>query len=86
MCFDLGTEPIANKILNEIYAIQEKYKAREPWLLPEPEPKAQKVEASPSSQKKVVRKTNDSKKTKSSINIKKNYNKKIWKIWSIGII
>ena len=48
-------------------------------LFPEPEPKAQKVEASPSSQKKVVRKTNDSKKAKSSINIKKTTIKKYGK-------
>lgn len=34
-----GTVPIANKIINEIYSIQEKYKAQEAWLLPEPEPK-----------------------------------------------
>ncbi len=34
-----GTVQIANKIINEIYSIQKKYKAQEAWLLPEPEPK-----------------------------------------------
>ena len=33
-----GTEPIANRVINEIYKIQERYKAKEPWLLPEPVP------------------------------------------------
>lgn len=48
-----GTEPIANRILNEIYAIQANYKGKEPWLFPEPEPdpepkpESQKTTASP---------------------------------------
>ena len=66
--FDLGTEPIANRILNEIYAIQEKYKAKEPWLISEPEPEPQKVETSSSPQKKAVSKPNGSHKPKSTNN------------------
>lgn len=75
--FDLGTEPIANRILNELYSIQEKYKAKEPWLLPEPKP--QKVKTTHSSQKKRVRKPTASPKSKSSNNTKKTTVKKYGK-------
>ena len=33
-----GSEPLANRVLNELYAIQSSYKTKEPWLLPEPQP------------------------------------------------
>ena len=81
MRFDLGTEPIANRILNEIYTIQEKYKAKEPWLIPEPEPKPepQKSETSPSSQKKVVTKSTSSKKSNTTNNTKSTSVKKYGK-------
>lgn len=60
-----GTEPIANRVINEIYAIQESYKAKEPWLLPEPEPAPQKtVEvSSPSSTRGTPPKRSTSKTT-----------------------
>ena len=79
--FDLGTEPIANRILNELYSIQEKYKAKEPWLLPEPEPEPepQKAETTHSSQKKGVGKPTASPKSKSSNNTKKTTVKKYGK-------
>ena len=54
-----GTEPIANRVINELYGIQESYKAKEPWLLPEPEP--QKEEPS-SSNKTTIRRTTTTKK------------------------
>lgn len=54
-----GTEPIANRVINELYGIQESYKAKEPWLLPEPEP--QKQEPS-SSNKTTIRRTTTTKK------------------------
>lgn len=63
-----GTEPIANRILNEIYAIQANYKGKEPWLLPEPEPEpkpeTKKTTASPI--KKNPTKGNTKPKSKSS--------------------
>lgn len=79
LCFDLGTEPIANRILNEIYAIQEKYKAKEPWLLPESESEPQKVVPPRSSQKKVTTKSTGSTKSKSSNNTKSTATKKYGK-------
>ena len=77
--FDLGTEPIANRILNELYSIQEKYKAKEPWLLPEPEPEPQKAKTTHSTQKKGVSKPTASPKSKSSNNTKKTTEKKYGK-------
>lgn len=68
--FDLGTEPIANRILSELYTIQERYKEKEPWLLQEPEFTPNKVEASSSSQKKVVSTPTDSQKSKTLNNTK----------------
>lgn len=35
ICFDMGTEPVANRVLNEILDIQKEYKDKDPWLLPE---------------------------------------------------
>lgn len=32
--FDFGTEPIANRVLNELLLLQETYKVKDPWLLP----------------------------------------------------
>lgn len=32
--FDFGTEPIANRVLKELLALQEAYKGKDPWLLP----------------------------------------------------
>lgn len=34
ICFKFSSEPIANKVINEIYSIQSKYKSKEPWLIP----------------------------------------------------
>lgn len=53
-----GTEPIANRVLNEIYKIQERYKAKEPWLLPEPEPQQ---EATASQKKNTSKNSNNNK-------------------------
>lgn len=63
-----GSEPIANRILNEIYAIQAIYKGKEPWLLPKPEPKSPKTieKTTPSPQKKNPTKGNTKPKSKSS--------------------
>ena len=63
-----GTEPIANRILNEFYAIQANYKGKEPWLLPEPEPESPKTieKTTPSPQKKNPTKGNTKPKSKSS--------------------
>ena len=38
-----ASEPVANRIVNEIYAIQQRFKVKEAWLLPEDTPKT-KVE------------------------------------------
>ena len=65
-----GSEPLANRVLNELYAIQSRYKGKEPWLLPKPEPEPQKVETPPSAQKKVESKSTGTKKAKSSNNPK----------------
>ena len=59
LCFDLGTEPIANRIINEIYAIQEKYKAKEEWLLPEPQKQIE--EPRKTSSNNTTQKTNSGK-------------------------
>lgn len=61
-----GSEPLANRVINELYAIQSQYKEKEPWLLPKPKPAPQKVETPPSSPKKAVSKSTGSKKAKSS--------------------
>ena len=59
-----GTEPIANRVINELYAIQESYKVKEPWQFPDPELEPQKpVEVSkPSSYKTITRRTITTKK------------------------
>lgn len=58
-----GTEPIANRVLNEIYKIQERYKAKEPWLLPEPIPQN---EATTSPTKNASKKQNNNKPSESN--------------------
>ena len=59
-----GTEPIANRVINELYSIQESYKVKEPWQFPDPELEPQKpVEVSkPSSYKTITRRTITTKK------------------------
>lgn len=74
-----GSEPLANRVLNELYSIQSPYKGKEPWLLPQPEPEQQKVETPPSSQKKVESKSTGTKKAKSSNNTKGTTEKKYGK-------
>lgn len=34
ICFDMGTEPVANKVLNEFLNLQKGYKEKDPWLQP----------------------------------------------------
>lgn len=58
-----GTEPIANRIINEIYKIQEHFKTKEPWLLPEPIPQN---EATTSPTKNASKKQNNNKPSESN--------------------
>ena len=59
-----GTEPIANRIINEIYSIQANYKAKEPWLLPEQE--LQEVNNSSASKRTSTKSTSTMKKPSGS--------------------
>lgn len=74
-----GSEPLANRVINEVYAIQSRYKDKEPWLLPKPESEPQKENSTPSSKKKVVSKSTGSKKAKSSKSTKGTPVKKLGK-------
>ena len=76
--FDFGSEPIANRIINEIYTIQEKYKAKEEWLLPEPEPQKQIEEPRQSSSNNTTQKANSGK-TNTSPDTQNTTTKKIGK-------
>ncbi|MBO7069601.1 MAG: hypothetical protein J6W52_13160 [Bacteroidaceae bacterium] len=38
ICFDLGTIPVANRVLTELLGLQNGLKEKDPWLLPVPEP------------------------------------------------
>lgn len=57
--FDLGTEPVANRVLKELLALQEGYKEKDPWFLPTPQ-KAKDIheaqQAVPSTRKSVSQK------------------------------
>ncbi len=74
-----GSEPLANRVLNELYTIQSQYKSKETWLLSKPEPEPKKVEPHPSSQKKVASEPTGSKKAKLSNNTKETTVKKYGK-------
>jgi len=52
ICFSCGTEPVANRILNELLVLQDRYKQKDPWRI--------KKEEVSSASKPVIERTNNS--------------------------
>lgn len=66
--FDFQTVPLANRVLAGILRLQESYKEKDPWLLPEPVEKPKTTTESQPQTRKNVRSTNKSTPKKSTSN------------------